>query len=82
MADRLEGAAGDVEGASWIGSILSGGGDHERQTAQGRTARVRARCDRAAGTEEASIRACRLILAGDPRIGKVPKRRARLGPKR
>ena len=30
--------------------------------------------------EEAAIRACELILAGDPRIGKVPKARRRRGP--
>jgi hypothetical protein len=32
--------------------------------------------------EEAALRACELVLAGDPRIGKVPARRAsRLGTK-
>jgi|SRR5579863_8606372 len=31
--------------------------------------------------EEAALRACELVLAGDPRIGKVPKRRTSSGPK-
>jgi len=30
--------------------------------------------------EEASLRACRLVLAGDPRIGKVPRRRLKPKP--
>jgi hypothetical protein len=32
--------------------------------------------------EQASLRACELILAGDPRIGKVPKPKRRFGSKR
>jgi hypothetical protein len=32
--------------------------------------------------EEAALRACELILAGDPRIGKVPGQRARSGAKK
>jgi len=34
--------------------------------------------------EEAALRACELILAGDPRIGKVPRARgvSRAGPKK
>jgi hypothetical protein len=41
---------------------------------------------RAAAFEEAAVRACELILAGDPRIGKVPRRRSlkpkKAGPRR
>jgi len=32
--------------------------------------------------EEAALRACELVLAGDPRIGKVPGQRARSGVKK
>lgn len=35
----------------------------------------------AADFEEAALRACELILAGDPRIGKVPQSRGRKTPK-
>jgi hypothetical protein len=32
--------------------------------------------------EQAALGACALIVAGDPRIGKVPKRKTRRSPKR
>jgi hypothetical protein len=31
--------------------------------------------------ESAALRACELVLAGDPRIGKIPKRRAKRAKK-
>jgi hypothetical protein len=37
---------------------------------------------RSADFEEAALLACRLIRAGDPRIGKIPKRRVRPGSRK